>query len=461
MAVSFGLAVLWLYGWSYLCVGDCAMLKDNLASKRLSEFTQKSNKLHGRDVLSQQDTMTEHMQMLYAKYNQAGFPFKDGNTVRSFKARWGTVKQKELQLFNLTSLTKSEAVLSATLHYYIGDLQDPAPQGCARPRSCSRPRARTQNPVQMVVWTFASVNNHTRTLGHFLVNVSTLNRDIISWQWKDVTRVVNQAKHHDELLIGIQVTSRGQGPWKTLLPERPPYILVYANDSAISEPESVVSTLQRHHAVVGEASLAPGFHQLGLNVLNNTAWQRVERRRRRSVNTLLPLQNNELPGPEYPFKTPTWDDPGPYDPLDAKPDRRPRKKSRKNQRNKMPLLQFDEHTIKKARKKQWVEPRNCARRYLKVDFADIGWSEWIISPKSFDAYFCSGSCQFPMPKGLKPSNHATIQSIVRAVGVVPGIPEPCCVPEKMSPLSILFFDQDKNVVLKVYPNMTVDSCACR
>ncbi|KAL2304577.1 hypothetical protein Nmel_006526, partial [Mimus melanotis] len=103
----------------------------------------------------------------------------------------------------------------------------------------------------------------------------------------------------------------------------------------------------------------------------------------------------------------------------------------------------------------------CARRYLKVDFADIGWSEWIISPKSFDAYYCSGECQFPIPKAMKPSNHATIQSIVRAVGVVPGIPEPCCVPDKMSSLSILFFDENKNVVLKVYPNMTVESCACR
>ncbi|KAG7271515.1 hypothetical protein CRUP_007504 [Coryphaenoides rupestris] len=441
------------------------MLKDRLAAKRLSDFAHKSSKDADRDALSHQDTMTEHMQMLYAKYNQAGFPFKDGNTVRSFKAHWGTVKQKHLQLFNLTSLTKSEAVLSATLHYYIGDLQDSAPhrapQGCTGSRSCGRPRARTHNLVQMAVWTFASVNNLTRTLGHFLVNVSTLNRDFISWQWKDVTRVVNQAKHHDELLIGIQVTSRGQGPRKTLLPERPPYILVYANDSAISEPESVVNTLQRHHAVVGEASLAPGFHKLGLNVRNSTAGQGLEGRHKRSVNALLPLQNNELPGPEYPFRAPSWDDPGPYDPLEAKPDHQPRKKARKNQRNKMPLLQFDEHTIKKARKKQWVEPRNCARRYLKVDFADIGWSEWIISPKSFDAYFCSGSCQFPMPKGLKPSNHATIQSIVRAVGVVPGIPEPCCVPEKMSPLSILYFDQDKNVVLKVYPNMTVDSCACR
>lgn len=37
-----------------------------------------------------QDTVTEHMHMLYDKYNKAGFPFKDGNTVRSFKAHWGT-----------------------------------------------------------------------------------------------------------------------------------------------------------------------------------------------------------------------------------------------------------------------------------------------------------------------------------------------------------------------------------
>uniref|UniRef100_A0A4W5KKJ7 Bone morphogenetic protein 3 n=1 Tax=Hucho hucho TaxID=62062 RepID=A0A4W5KKJ7_9TELE len=265
-------------------------------------------------------------------------------------------------------------------------------------------------------------------------------------RWKDVTRMVNQAKHHDELLIGIDVASQpGPRPWKKLLSDRFPYILVYANDSTISEPESVVSTLQSHQSTAAQQQTPP-------------------HRRRRSASVLLPLQNNELPGPEYPYETTGWDENSPYEPLENKPVRRPRKKTgSKSQRHggKMPLLQFDEQTIKKARKKQWNEPRNCARRYLKVDFADIGWSEWIISPKSFDAYYCSGSCQFPMPKSLKPSNHATIQSIVRAVGVVSGIPEPCCVPEKMASLSILFFDEDKNVVLKVYPNMTVDSCACR
>lgn len=459
MALCSRLLVVLLYGWSYLCVGLCAMLKsDNFPTKRKLDFTHSVDKKHAgkedQDLLLQ-DTMTEHMQMLYAKYNRAGFPFKDGNTVRSFKAHWGSINQKQLQIFNLTSLTQSEDVLSATLHYYIGDLQN-STQACSRTRSCGRHGPRRHSHIHMVIWSFASVDNKMRTLGHFRINVSTQYRDFISWQWKDITRVVNQAKHHDELLIGIDVASQGPQQWKKLLSDRSPYILVYANDSAISEPESVVATLQRHHSVGGE-----GFHKPGPQERNDTGREPPPLRHKRSVNVLLPLQNNELPGPEYPYETTGWDETSPYEPFENKQARRPRKKPRKNQRHKMPLLQFDEQTIKKARKKQWNEPRNCARRYLKVDFADIGWSEWIISPKSFDAFYCSGSCQFPMPKALKPSNHATIQSIVRAVGVVPGIPEPCCVPEKMSSLSILFFDEDKNVVLKVYPNMTVDSCACR
>eukprot|EP00066_Takifugu_rubripes_P008483 XP_003974705.1 PREDICTED: bone morphogenetic protein 3 [Takifugu rubripes] len=457
MALYSRFVLMLLYGWTYLCVGYCAMLKtDSFPERRTVDFTHSLDGGHpvkedGDRLL--QDTMTEHMQMLYAKYNQAGFPFKDGNTIRSFKAHWGMLNNKRLQIFNLTSLTKSEDVLSATLHYYIGDLQN-STHGCFGSRGCGRHGPRRHSHIHMVIWSFASVDNKLRTLGHFRINVSTLYRDFISWQWKDITRVVSQAKNHDELLIGIDVTSQGPQPWKKLLSDRSPYILVYANDSAISEPESVVATLQRHQPTGGEGTTPPESLKL-----NNTKGDQL--RHKRSVNILLPLQNNELPGPEYPYETTGWDETSPYEPYENKPARRPRKKPRKNQRHKMPLLQFDEQTIKKARKKQWNEPRNCARRYLKVDFADIGWSEWIISPKSFDAYYCSGSCQFPMPKALKPSNHATIQSIVRAVGVVPGIPEPCCVPQKMSSLSILFFDEDKNVVLKVYPDMTVDSCACR
>lgn len=86
--------VVLLYGWSFLCLGYCTMLKANSSPQRRKvDFTHSVDKrdtVKGERDLLLQDTMTKHMQMLYAKYNRAGFPFRDGNTVRSFKAHWGS-----------------------------------------------------------------------------------------------------------------------------------------------------------------------------------------------------------------------------------------------------------------------------------------------------------------------------------------------------------------------------------
>ena len=70
-------------------------------------------------------------------------------------------------------------------------------------------------------------------------------------------------------------------------------------------------------------------------------------------------------------------------------------------------------------------------------------------------YYC---CYF---QRLKPSNHATIQSLVHAIGINSQVPGPCCVPDKLSAVTLLYFDENKNVVLKNYPEMSVDSCSCR
>uniref|UniRef100_A0A8C3LD09 Bone morphogenetic protein 3 n=1 Tax=Chrysolophus pictus TaxID=9089 RepID=A0A8C3LD09_CHRPC len=419
----------------------------------------------GDHGLQPADKVSEHMLRLYAQYSAGpAEPPREppaphlsrGNTVRGFRPRAaGSPGSQELYVFNLTSLTKSENILSASLHYYIGDLLD-SDWNCSQSGDCShRGHRKPEIQIHLSVWTFPSVGNQTRSLGHFLINISSSYGNVLSWQWKDITQVLHKAKRSNELLIGVRMDSTGRPLWKRALFHYEPYILIYANDSAISEPESVVSSLQGHHNPLARVFPGPENHMrssLG------------KRRRKRSTNVLLPLQNNELPGAEYQYnEDERWEDRKPYKTFQPRLAERAKskKKQRKNHHQKSQTLQFDEQTLKKARRKQWNEPRYCARRYLKVDFADIGWSEWIISPKSFDAYYCSGECQFPIPKALKPSNHATIQSIVRAVGVVPGIPEPCCVPDKMSSLSILFFDENKNVVLKVYPNMTVESCACR
>ena len=60
---------------------------------------------------------------------------------------------------------------------------------------------------------------------------------------------------------------------------------------------------------------------------------------------------------------------------------------------------------------------------------------------------------------MRKSNHAILQAIMNRFD--PDVPLPCCVPEKMMPLSILFTDHQNHIVLKVYPEMSVKTCSCR
>lgn len=38
------------------------------------------------------------------------------------------------------------------------------------------------------------------------------------------------------------------------------------------------------------------------------------------------------------------------------------------------------------------EMKECCRDDLYINFKDIGWSEWILHPSGYHAYFCRGSC---------------------------------------------------------------------
>ena len=39
--------------------------------------------------------------------------------------------------------------------------------------------------------------------------------------------------------------------------------------------------------------------------------------------------------------------------------------------------------------------KSCSRKSMRVNFEDIGWGKRMIEPKKFDAYYCSGECNFP------------------------------------------------------------------
>ncbi|XP_061879405.1 LOW QUALITY PROTEIN: bone morphogenetic protein 2-like [Entelurus aequoreus] len=102
----------------------------------------------------------------------------------------------------------------------------------------------------------------------------------------------------------------------------------------------------------------------------------------------------------------------------------------------------------------------CQRLPLYVDFEEIGWSGWIVSPRGYNAYHCKGSCPFPLGQNMKPTNHATVQSIINALKLIKSIETPCCVPDKLFSINLLYFDDDENVVLKQYNDMVAGSCGC-
>uniref|UniRef100_A0A3B5AQZ8 Bone morphogenetic protein 2-like n=1 Tax=Stegastes partitus TaxID=144197 RepID=A0A3B5AQZ8_9TELE len=106
-------------------------------------------------------------------------------------------------------------------------------------------------------------------------------------------------------------------------------------------------------------------------------------------------------------------------------------------------------------------PQSCQRVPLFVDFDEIGWSGWIISPRGYNAHHCKGSCPFPLGGGLRATNHATVRSIMHALKLYSDeVGAPCCVPDRLQSISLLYFDDEENVVLKQYDDMVALSCGC-
>lgn len=95
----------------------------------------------------------------------------------------------------------------------------------------------------------------------------------------------------------------------------------------------------------------------------------------------------------------------------------------------------------------------CCRYKLDVDFENFGW-DWIIAPKRYQAYFCSGECSFVFMQRY-PHSHVIQQAVGN--GDMGG---PCCAPVKFSPISMLYFDDSGNIVYGTLPGMVVDRCGC-
>ncbi|KAG8225067.1 hypothetical protein J437_LFUL000046 [Ladona fulva] len=94
----------------------------------------------------------------------------------------------------------------------------------------------------------------------------------------------------------------------------------------------------------------------------------------------------------------------------------------------------------------------CCRYPLTVDFEDFGW-DWIIAPKRYEANYCSGECPYVF---LQKYPHTHIVQQANPGGTA----GPCCAPRKMSSISMLYFDNEFNIIYSLLPGMVVDRCGC-
>lgn len=101
----------------------------------------------------------------------------------------------------------------------------------------------------------------------------------------------------------------------------------------------------------------------------------------------------------------------------------------------------------------------CNIKTLYVSFKDLQWQDWIIAPEGYNAHYCSGECNFPLNIHMNATNHAIVQTLIHLMKPTE-VPKPCCAPTKLSPISVLYFLDDSNVVLKKYKNMVINSCGC-
>uniref|UniRef100_A0A1A9X484 TGF-beta family profile domain-containing protein n=1 Tax=Glossina brevipalpis TaxID=37001 RepID=A0A1A9X484_9MUSC len=106
----------------------------------------------------------------------------------------------------------------------------------------------------------------------------------------------------------------------------------------------------------------------------------------------------------------------------------------------------------------------CCREKLFIDFVDIGWGDWIIHPRGYDAYFCRGSCNSIASVTMATSQHSsTLQKLLSRPGNRGKHLElvPCCTAKQYSSLQLMFMDSNNTATQKTFPNMVVESCGCR
>ncbi|XP_067124293.1 bone morphogenetic protein 3-like [Centruroides vittatus] len=383
-----------------------------------------------------------YMVQLYEKYKSGRIDsiHENSSIVRSILPMKGKLEDVEMLVYNLTGVPSSEVIIRAELHAFI------------------RRRKSREHVYRFKLWDLIQTSLPS-------VEQREIKENDVGWSVYEVTKVILNCRTPNtdsQHLLGISIEASSDRrkfrsiPMKRLVSfHSQPFLLLFSYEKTATNFSNSDIVQDR---------------------LNELLTKTIDENKRRKRS----IHDNELP--EYPLYKihglQLVSSSGSYGKDSVHRSRllprpqhlnnrksRGKKRERKRKHRKLPIpwkksdnIYQNEATIADDDIKNVMM---CQKKKLIVDFAALGWTNWIISPATFEANYCAGQCLFPLPKNLFPSNHATIQSLVHSLSLDPNVPPPCCVPDMTSSVTLLYYDEDTNVVLKRYPRMTVDSCACR
>ncbi len=190
---------------------------------------------------------------------------------------------------NLTSLQGSEVILTSTFHFFFDKRPRQRSWFCQRFKnpSCRIPNLHLLPSVRLI---FRSPS-FSSAPGSLLGNITVVPHRRGTWQSKDVSVIIKEARDKNHLLITVEFDYGEQYQrYQDQLPSSSlPYLLVYANDLAISEPNSVAVSLQRYDPFIAD--------QQPTQSPDSSPDIRVKREL--DLDFSDPIDNNELPEVEY------------------------------------------------------------------------------------------------------------------------------------------------------------------
>ncbi|XP_011949814.1 PREDICTED: growth/differentiation factor 15 [Cercocebus atys] len=101
-------------------------------------------------------------------------------------------------------------------------------------------------------------------------------------------------------------------------------------------------------------------------------------------------------------------------------------------------------------------PGRCCRLHtVHASLEDLGWADWVLSPREVQVTMCIGAC----PSQFREANmHAQIKMNLHRLKP-DTVPAPCCVPASYNPM-VLIQKTDTGVSLQTYDDLLAKDCHC-